>query len=164
MQLGPGLPDSRPPVLILNTGAPQGCVLSPLLYSMFTHECVAAHALAPKTLTNFIHPSCRAVSPLGTANAPPGMETAPPATAGHSRGWCGLPNASPGLQTTCPPVHLQHPIHIYLNSLATLIMEHYHFNNVYIFCITQYILYSILFYCILVYAALTLLTQIFIYS
>ena len=32
--------------LILNTGAPQGCVLStpcPLLYSMFTHDCVVKH-------------------------------------------------------------------------------------------------------------------------
>jgi hypothetical protein len=27
--------------LILNTGAPQRCVLSPLLYSLFTHDCVA---------------------------------------------------------------------------------------------------------------------------
>ena len=30
--------------LILNTGAPQGCVLSPLLNSLFTHDCVAMHA------------------------------------------------------------------------------------------------------------------------
>jgi hypothetical protein len=29
--------------LPLNTGAPQGCVLSPIFYSLFLHDCVATH-------------------------------------------------------------------------------------------------------------------------
>ena len=29
--------------LILSTGAPQGCVLSPMLYSLFTHDCASCH-------------------------------------------------------------------------------------------------------------------------
>jgi hypothetical protein len=30
--------------LILNMGAPQWCVLSPLLYSLYTHNCMASHS------------------------------------------------------------------------------------------------------------------------
>lgn len=55
MQLGPGLPDGQSPqvfkvgnitssTLILNTGAPQGCVLSLLLYYLYIHGCVASHS------------------------------------------------------------------------------------------------------------------------
>ena len=44
LQLDPGLPDGNSSTtLILNTGAPQGCVLNPLLYSLFTHDCVTKH-------------------------------------------------------------------------------------------------------------------------
>ena len=36
--------DRTSSVLITNTGTPQGCVLSPLLFSLFTHDCAATHS------------------------------------------------------------------------------------------------------------------------
>ena len=33
--------NSTSATLILKTGAPQGCVLSPFLYALFTHDCMA---------------------------------------------------------------------------------------------------------------------------
>ena len=35
--------NSTSATLILNTGAPQGCMLSPLPYSLFTNDCMARH-------------------------------------------------------------------------------------------------------------------------
>ena len=33
--------------IIMNTGTPQGCVLSPLLYSLFKNDCVSHHSTVP---------------------------------------------------------------------------------------------------------------------
>ena len=39
--------------LIINTGAPRGCVLCPLLYSLFTHDCTARQD--SNTIIKFAH-------------------------------------------------------------------------------------------------------------
>jgi hypothetical protein len=44
---------SIPTPLILNTGAPKGCFLSPLLYYLVTHDCVAMHA--SNSIIKFAH-------------------------------------------------------------------------------------------------------------
>ncbi|KAK3569656.1 hypothetical protein QTP86_002645 [Hemibagrus guttatus] len=47
LQLDPGLPDWETSVssaTTLNTEAPQGCMLSPLLFTLLTHNCAAMHS------------------------------------------------------------------------------------------------------------------------
>jgi hypothetical protein len=42
-------------MLIFNTGDPQGCMLSPLPYSLFTHACTARHN--SNTIITFVNDS-----------------------------------------------------------------------------------------------------------
>jgi gmma-aminobutyric acid receptor subunit gamma/cGMP-dependent protein kinase 2 len=72
--------------LIFNTGAPQGCVLSPLLYSLFTHDCMARHD--SKTIIKFADNTT--VVGLITVN----NETAYREEVRDLAGWCQNNNLS----------------------------------------------------------------------
>ncbi len=42
--------------LSLSTGSPQGCVLSPLLYTLYTHDCTPTHSSKPSSSSLMIPP------------------------------------------------------------------------------------------------------------
>jgi hypothetical protein len=79
-----------------------GSVVKKAQQHLFNLRRVKKFGLAPKTFTDAqLRASRRAVSPPTTA-------TTPPATSGLSKGWCGLPNASPGandLPSRTPTAH-----------------------------------------------------------
>jgi hypothetical protein len=68
-------------MLILNTGAPQWLVLSSLLYSLFTHDCVAKHN------SNTIVKSLTLRQPIGTKGADHGLQEKEGRTRPHSHQW-----------------------------------------------------------------------------
>ena len=80
------------PSLILNTGAPQGCILSPFLYSLFTHDCVATHV--SNSIIKFADDT--SIVGLITIND----ETPPPCRLRNLVVWCQKYNLSLNIHKT----------------------------------------------------------------
>ena len=106
MQLGPGHPAETPPsgggrphYLLHNDpqlrGAPQGYVLGPLLYSLYTHDCVASHS---SNSINFADDTT--VVGLITNND----ETAYREEVGTLTAWCQVNNLSLNVIKTKEPI------------------------------------------------------------
>ena len=150
--------------------------------SLQPQEMKNCHLKPSQTFTGAqLRASCQAVSLLGTA-------TAPPTTAGLSRGWCGLHNITGGKLSSFQDTSYSTRCHWKAKKAITSserllptyrleILGHFykwntsHFNNATSIMCTYLVLsisyvYTVFYTisCILAYAALSLLIHIFIYS